>query len=792
MSTANRRARLVQMLLLALILLLAAGLRFYCLNCQSLWSDEGNSAALVQAGFAEIARRTAFDIHPPLYYWLLKMWVMLFGSSEAALRSLSALLGVGVVALTWDIGRRLLSPGLGLVAAFVTALSPLLVYYSQEARMYMLLAFLSTLTVLLAVRMLQEDSGREPDARSGISVLFLQPASLLYVLTVTAGLYTHYAYAVILLAVNLVALLQFMRHSPFSLRQPHLLRWLGLQLIPLLLYLPWLPTAWRQLTTWPAEGFPPPLPEIVRTIGQTLLLGLSWPYQQTGLVVIVLAVVLGIPALFFGLDMARVQPRFPRAVLLLYLWLLLPVLLTLYVYSPAFLKFLVVAVPPLALLLALTVGELARAASRRWVGLLLAGLLLVEVSATSLVSLRAYYTDPAFARDDYRAIAQFIRAVAGPEDAVILNAEGQQDVFGYYYPPARAAAPVYPLPRRRPLNREETVAELAQIAASSQTIYTVVWAQQQADPAGLIERWLNANLFKATDRWFGNVRLVSYASPQAGIAPQPFEATLGQDIRLVGVGLGQAAPAPGDIVQVALQWQAAAPPPEALTVFLQLLDGGDNVVGQRDAPPSLPAPEWPANQPVTDTHGVFIEPGTPPGSYRLIGGLYRSQSGQRLPVAATGADFVELAQIEVTSPQTPLPPEAFSLQHRLGWDAAGLRLLGYNLHKLGHRSEPDTPLHPGDPLHLDLYWQRSDEATAPPAQVTVSLVSEGGEPGPSLTLPLGGSYPPSRWQPGEIVRAQGNLFLSGVTPGWYRLLFAVENPAAGQQETALSEPFAVE
>lgn len=77
----------------AAILLLAAFLRFYHLSAQSLWSDEGNSAALARRGFTEIAQRTAFDIHPPLYYWLLKIWMVIWGDSEAGLRSLSAVLG---------------------------------------------------------------------------------------------------------------------------------------------------------------------------------------------------------------------------------------------------------------------------------------------------------------------------------------------------------------------------------------------------------------------------------------------------------------------------------------------------------------------------------------------------------------------------------------------------------------------------------------------------------------------------------------------------------------------------
>ncbi len=66
-KTIIRRVGTGSLLAPALILLLAAALRFYRLAGQSLWSDEGNSVALAQAGLAEIAARTALDIHPPLY-----------------------------------------------------------------------------------------------------------------------------------------------------------------------------------------------------------------------------------------------------------------------------------------------------------------------------------------------------------------------------------------------------------------------------------------------------------------------------------------------------------------------------------------------------------------------------------------------------------------------------------------------------------------------------------------------------------------------------------------------------
>ena len=132
------------------LILLAAALRFYRLGAQSLWSDEGNSLTLAQAGLAEIAARTAFDIHPPLYYWLLKLWLALFGRSEFAARSLSAMLGVLLVALIFRLGARFFGPKAGAAAAFMAAISPFQVYYAQEARMYMLLATISGFLFLVS------------------------------------------------------------------------------------------------------------------------------------------------------------------------------------------------------------------------------------------------------------------------------------------------------------------------------------------------------------------------------------------------------------------------------------------------------------------------------------------------------------------------------------------------------------------------------------------------------------------------------------------------------------------
>lgn len=773
--SARPDSRLPSGLVISVILLLAAALRFYRLSSQSLWADEGNSVALARRSFVEIAQRTAFDIHPPLYYWLLKIWISLFGAGEIGLRSLSAVLGIALVYLIWLLGTRLLSPGVGAVAALLAAVSPFQIYYAQEARMYMLLAVLGTLTVLVAWLIL------ENYATGSQNSLFL---ATLYILLVAAGLYTHYAFPIILLAVNGTALVWFLQNAKPSIQGLNLLHWLSLQFVPGLLYLPWLPTAWRQVTTWPSEKTTETLPAIVDEISLTLLFGPSWPYNlgsvaSGGMLLMLLFT-------WWGRRSSRQQKSLPARlslpITLLWLWFLLPIVLTALIFSPAFLKFLLVATPPLALGLAIMIDYLVtlpnrqkkvQAARRTIIPSLAGSVLLAILIGAAAIALYHYYADPAFARDNYRSIVDFVKAVGGPEDAIILNAEGQQDVFNYYYkqkPPASMA--VHPLPRQRPLDEARTLAELRNIAAQADNIYAVYWATHQADPKGLIENWLNNHLFKATDQWYGNVRLVSYGNPQAAISLKSsrVDYQLGAHIRLTGYALPSAPITPGDILPVALTWETDAQLTDNYTVFIQVLDGANHLVGQRDAPPLQPAPDWPPNTPLAGGYGVFIEPGTPPGQHRVIAGLYNSRTGERLPVSP-GDDFIQLGLVEIVKPEIPLPPEAFKPQVATYAPMQEVTLLGYDLYKLGHRSDPDTPLFAGDPLHLVLYWRSDQPAQATANRLSIQIVSREGKTGQKevTTVPAGVDYPISAWEPGEIIRAQFDLLLDGLEPGTYWL-----------------------
>jgi mannosyltransferase len=139
----------------------AAALRFGVLRQQSFWFDEAATIDLVHRSFWGMLKAIPNDEStPPLYYALAWGWSKAFGTGELGLRSLSALFGTATVPTSYAAARVFVSRRAGLFAAAIVACSPLLVWYSQEARGYALLALLSALSVVAFGRALQEPAAR--------------------------------------------------------------------------------------------------------------------------------------------------------------------------------------------------------------------------------------------------------------------------------------------------------------------------------------------------------------------------------------------------------------------------------------------------------------------------------------------------------------------------------------------------------------------------------------------------------------------------------------------------------
>jgi mannosyltransferase len=147
--------------LLVGLVLVAAALRFATITSQSYWLDESQAAH--ELGLPLGAMLHAWNTtewNPPLYLLLAWPWAQLLGTGELALRSLSALLGVAVVPLVYLSGRDLVSRRAGLMAGALAAVNPFMIWYSQEAREYMLLVALCSASLWCFARAWRAPTGR--------------------------------------------------------------------------------------------------------------------------------------------------------------------------------------------------------------------------------------------------------------------------------------------------------------------------------------------------------------------------------------------------------------------------------------------------------------------------------------------------------------------------------------------------------------------------------------------------------------------------------------------------------
>lgn len=757
----SKRTRHLSRLLLGLTLALAALLRFYHIGTSSLWSDEGNTWALLARSFVQIARDAAADIHPPGYYWLLKVWSLFFGTSAVAMRSFSALLGVLLVYLIYCIGRyfrpqapQLKSSWPALAAALLATLNPFQIYYSQEARMYLLLTVAGAGLMLALIAYLHS----QVESRNA------RVSLLGYIASGSLGLWTHYSFPIVLAAAGLGYLAELRRAVPLTQRWRSLRAFGVANIIVLLIYLPWLPTAVRRLLAWPAGGEATTLRAALQLTITTLLVGPRQHLPEPQLLWMAMALLLPL----IGLVAARRN----RGSYLLFLWWALPIGLMFGVglFSDAFLKFLLTASPPWLLLIVMASWQLP------WPRLGIATIALGSV-ALAVTILPSYYTDPTV-RDNYAGVAAYIAATADPQqDLVLLNAPGQQEVWHYYDP----GIPILALPQQRPADPQATIAALANATANRRNIYTLFWATDEADPDHIVEEWLDQHAFKGLERWQGNLRFVIYslstdmqcdASTSTGELPEELSQRIlwGDSIALRALcrPQNQQMIVPGEAILLSLHWQATAEIPARYKVSVQLLNEQNLVIEQHDSEPvggSRPTDTWQPNELIVDNHGILPPIGTPPGSYRMIVAVYDRDTGARLQITSEGAqkgnDYLEAGIAQVVRPEQPLPAALVPVQYRIDRPLGPLQFVGYSVHRQGFAHEPLTPILPGDPIEFTFVWQAPSPlpqnwpATIP---VTLTLGNE-----QSRFAAAGDDYPTAQWYAGQLLQHTVLLHYDGTT-----------------------------
>lgn len=210
--------------LLLLIVLLGLALRIYDLGGESVWFDEAVSIDVSRLGFVEQIKWVAGpskETNPPFYYMVLHLWIPVFGDSEFVSRLPSVVFGVLSIVLAYSVGRLLFGRRTGLFAALIMAVSFFHVKYSQEARGYTLMVFLTLVSFYSLLTMISGWKRRW---------------AAVYILSSVLLCYTHYFGLFTILVQNIFCFTLFLRRGRAG--GLGFTRWILVQVTLGLLYIP--------------------------------------------------------------------------------------------------------------------------------------------------------------------------------------------------------------------------------------------------------------------------------------------------------------------------------------------------------------------------------------------------------------------------------------------------------------------------------------------------------------------------------------------------------------------------
>lgn len=398
--------------MLWLIILIGIVFRVISLN-QSLWLDEATSVLVARnLSFADIVNKfSPGDFHPPLYYFLLKIWIGVFGATEVGARSLSVVLGSATIPVVFLIGRKLLGKETGLIAALFFATAPLHIYYSQEARMYTPATFFAAVFVLFFLRVQEKKTALFDWVGLTISAIF--------------AFYTHY--------LTLTLFLVFLLYLIFN--KNHLKKdfskWVIFFVLIILSFAPWLPIFSQQIQNSALAKIN--APHWWKVLGKT-------DFKQLALVPVKFLIgrISSYDKVFYALSVS-----FPllltaflfiksvltiKKTLLIWLWFFVPVVVSAF-FGWGFSGFsyfrLLFVLPAFYLILAFGVFSIKSLILR-------SGLVLV-LTLSNIVASSIYLLNPRFHREDWREAVRFIEERSRGKSAASFFVTGnQRDPYQYY------------------------------------------------------------------------------------------------------------------------------------------------------------------------------------------------------------------------------------------------------------------------------------------------------------------------------------------------------------------------
>lgn len=404
---------------LILLIILSIGLlfRIYHLGSESIWIDEGYSIIFAKLNLFQIIEQTSKDVHTPLYYVILHYWMNLFGDSEFAIRFPSVIFGFLAIPMIYMVGSLIFDKKAGLLSSLILALSIFHIHYSQDARMYSLMALMSLISMYFFIKLTRESS-------------FV--SSIGYILSSTLLIYTHYFGLFIVVSQNIyTSTMFFLQREKLKI---NLRTWIILQITLTLLFSPWIVIFVKQILRV-KSGFWIPDPTF-----ETLVRSFR---MYSGHYLLLLFLVLSVVSvvqyqqikgkidridLFKSVEtyVWKIRPSDVNNIYLLFVWLLTPIILPFLIskiLTPVYWdRYTIGASVAFYILIARGISNI----NYRYVKSAVIGIVVI----VSLVNVWGYHAETN--KEQWRDVANYVDTNAKPGDLILFNADFCQYSFDYH------------------------------------------------------------------------------------------------------------------------------------------------------------------------------------------------------------------------------------------------------------------------------------------------------------------------------------------------------------------------
>ncbi len=630
-ATLVRERRLARLLTpegaVLLLVVLGAGLRLW--NLEGLGDFDFDEVAAIwyaRAGLLDIVADLAaapFE-HPPLYYMGLHLWIGWFGESEPMARAFSITFGLLLIPATYRLARCYVSAWPAVVAAVVVTTSPLLVFFSREARMYAPAALFAVLSLWLFERAMR--SGRRRDWL-GLAIC------------VAAGCYVDFTVAIAVSAMALALPWHWRRH------RRRVLVFVAVGAAILAAVLPWLILARGLHDSLPAFGTGDLAPGLLVEIGRMAWLDLLVGNEEVRSGRLATAFAVGAASLVVG-GVAAVLLRRRGGLMLGFVASVVAFLALLLIFDKPYQpRYLLPAIPAIGVLVAAAFDAAPRVPLRNLAATGAALVLLVGPVAAS----RAYFTD--YVRGDYRSITTTIETLARPErpglaegkfrDAVVLAGPWQGWFWRHYFPDFLDKVDVWLLPDEVPpaVDALEVERKLGQASRNHNRVWVVLAGLEQADPQKLTEKWLTRHLWQARSDVYRNGVLQLYMTHVYDFVQREGQINVNDDFEMAemwftGHRKDQGPREAGDGMRFSIRLAMPAPVDYDLRirVWVESPTGevyskefhAQNVNGQRTS-------AWSPGEVHEVRTGLWIPADAPPGTYQTFM-AFVGPDGEGLPV----------------------------------------------------------------------------------------------------------------------------------------------------------------